>query len=77
MNELMRWSGEYVAIDEGGLALVEVNTPITDTRANDGQGTRYIEVGGIPIEEDESCPCGSGCVLGVCPDCGLEHGRIF
>jgi hypothetical protein len=33
----------------------------------------------VPVDAcDESCPCGSGWVgIGVCPDCGREHGRIL
>ena len=26
---------------------------------------------------DGSCPCGSGTVLGTCPRCGLEIGRVL
>lgn len=29
-----------------------------------------------PDDEDTSCGCGSGVVVGVCPECGNEIGRI-
>jgi len=50
-KEIERWLSTLpedadVAIDEGGLSLVEIN-------ANGSQGHAYMEVGGIPDEGDE------------------------
>ena len=49
-KEIERWIGTLpddanVGIDEGGLNLVEVN-------ADGSQGEAYLEVGGIPDEEE-------------------------
>jgi hypothetical protein len=47
VNELIRWARTLpddadVAIDDGGLSLVEVD------------GDAYLEVGGLPLENEES-----------------------
>ncbi len=60
VKELIRWATTLdpqseVAIDEGGLALVELTNTGLPTNA-------YLEVGGIPEDEDEDeeelCECG-------------------
>lgn len=57
VKELIRWATTLdpqseVAIDEGGLALVELTNAGLPTNA-------YLEVGGIPEdEEEEFCECG-------------------
>ncbi len=30
-----------------------------------------------PEKEEDGCPCGSGVMLGKCPECGNEIGRIL
>jgi hypothetical protein len=62
MNTLMNWSTEYVAIDEGGLALVELTEAAEETENS-------IEVGGVPEDDDDDeetaldaeskCGCGA------------------
>jgi hypothetical protein len=53
-EELLRWGntledGKYVAIDEGGLALVELHAD-GHQRFDDA----YLEVGGIPLLKEDS-----------------------
>ena len=31
----------------------------------------------VDATDDGCCPCGSGCFLGVCPQCGREIGRVL
>lgn len=50
-KELIRWAstlspGAVVAIDDGGLTLVEVDVDNNETGA-------YLEVGGIPLPNDD------------------------
>lgn len=44
MNELMKWTGDFVAIDDDGLTLIELYDE------GDASPVNHIEVGGIPEE---------------------------
>lgn len=51
IKELKRWLATlnpegFVAVDDGGLTLVELNEHLNETGA-------YLEVGGIPFEEED------------------------
>lgn len=77
-KELIEWlqtlpADADVAVDEGGLTLVHVIEGLPpDYEAGDlePRNVSYFEVGGIPLDEEETCSeCGEPCseVIG-CPD---------
>ncbi len=53
VKEVTDWLNEvsdfnHVAIDDGGLALVEV-----ESKGADGEYNNYLEIGGVPEEEGD------------------------